>query len=83
MSTKVKSARAEARIYPEERQALLQVANAEMLSMSDALRLAIREAAKSRGLWPPLPHSPASRSRLGDTRSDGRTPDGRSQGSEK
>jgi hypothetical protein len=35
------------------------------------------------GISFPLPHSPASRSRPEGTRSDGRTPDGWSRGSEK
>jgi len=41
------------RVNADERIALEQLAELERMKLSEALRLAIREACKSRGLWPP------------------------------
>ena len=40
------------RLTPEERRALEQMAAQEQRRVSDMVRLAIREAARARGLWP-------------------------------
>jgi uncharacterized protein (DUF1778 family) len=40
------------RLTPEERRALEQMAAQEQRRVSDMVRLAIREAARTRGLWP-------------------------------
>jgi hypothetical protein len=47
----LRTQRIAARVIPEEKKALLAIAQQERLKPSDALRLIIREAAKARGLW--------------------------------
>lgn len=42
-----------ARVCQDERSALERLAEVERLNLSAALRLAIREACRARGLWPP------------------------------
>lgn len=41
------------RVGEAEHQALLLLADLEKLTKAETLRLALREAAKQRGLWPP------------------------------
>ena len=52
-STRPKTGRVQARVLPEEEKALQALAQVELLNLGEALRLAIREAAQERGLWPP------------------------------
>ena len=40
------------RLSSQERELLQQIASAEGLKPSEAMRLALREAARARGLWP-------------------------------
>ena len=42
-----------ARVMPEEKRALLQIAKADRRRPSEALRELIRQDAQRRGLWPP------------------------------
>ena len=50
-----KTERFQVRVNPTELAALSRLAQCEALNISEALRLAIREAAKVRNLWPPPP----------------------------
>jgi len=50
--TIVRSKPISAKVTPTERGALEKIAMIEQLNLSEAQRLAIREAAKRRGVWP-------------------------------
>jgi len=43
------------RVGADERRMVAALASLERVKLSEAVRLALREAAKARGLWPPAP----------------------------
>ena len=50
-----------ARVMPEEKRALLQIAKADRRRPSEALRELIRQDAQRRGLWPPATRAAETR----------------------